>query len=185
MSELDDLLAQLDDDGGGGGNSEAFTKLREHSKGLEKDLKDERKARTAFESRVAELEQARRSDETKSLFRALEIKPELADLFLASHKDAVSEDVIREWATKYGFLQEKAPEQGQEGQQSPPPQPPRPEGNRPVAGNEPPAQLMKIQDWNALYRRNPARAMQMAQDGLVEGLDQSVGFGEAGAVASF
>lgn len=179
MSEFDDLLAQLE--GGEGGGSEAFTSLRNHAKQLEKELKDERKARSTTEARVAELEQAQRAGTAKSLFSSLGIKPELAELFLATKPEDVSEESAKTWAQKYGFVSEQPP--APTGEETPPepqgsPQPP------PVVGTEAQTQKMKMPEWYRLYKTNPARAMQLAGDGLVDGLDSTSAFGDAAAMAS-
>lgn len=177
-SEFETLLSQLEENDEGG-SSEAFKQLRDHAKSLEKDLSAEKKQRSNFEARVTELEQAQKAGSIQSLFQTLGIKPELAELFLTAHQGDVTEETAKEWANKYGFLQ------SQESQETETEKPEPPEGNRPVVGTESTTKLMPLKEFNALLKTSPARAMQLAQDGLVEGMEHSKTFGEAGAVAAF
>ena len=79
--------------------SQPFKELRKHARSLEKELKELRGFKEAYDREKAE-------QATASVFSELELDPSRARWFKADNPDAeITKDTVKKWAVSAGFLQ--------------------------------------------------------------------------------
>lgn len=138
--------------------SSPFRQLRDHSKKLEKELRQRDKELEELRTFKADFEASQKKQSVSKTFGELGLTEKHAELFLKANPEAeVTAEVVQKFAEEYGLVEAKEQEEDS--------------GFSPLAATDGvPAskEPMKASEFWALYSENPHAALEQAKKGRVK-----------------